>query len=138
MKGRANPARVHRPEWPAAPGPGAFTPPARKLKPVEELTEYVQCLKETRCQPATTGENAAQELGYSRLFASVYEEVRQRFKTLRRHRTQAGSDDLVADFAAIGLEKRAIVGERYVRLRDGDNPISACTLRRQGVPAIPM
>jgi hypothetical protein len=110
LKARANPARVHRPEAPpAVPGPGAFAPPARKLKPIEELTEYVQCLKETRCRfaPSKTGEEAALELGYSRLFASAYEEVRLRVKARQRD-GKAGSDDVVPDFAAIAGEEQAI------------------------------
>ena len=111
LKGRAKPARVHRPEGtPVAPGPGAFVPPARKLKPVEELAEYVECLKETRCRflPAKTGEEAALERGYSRLFASAYEEVRQHAKLRQGERAQAGSHDVVADFAAIAGEEQAI------------------------------
>ena len=106
LKGGAKPAKLHRPEGgPTIPGPGAVAPSARKLKPVEELAEYERCLKETRCRflPAKTGEEVALDLGYSRLFASAYEEVRQRVT----NRTQAGND-VMADFAVVAGEEQTI------------------------------
>ena len=79
-------------------------------KPVQELMEYVQCLAKNGCdfKPKITGEEAAKQFGYSRLFASTYDEVVIRAKTRQRNQEVPRGGDVIADFESIVLEEQLI------------------------------
>jgi len=88
--------------------------PSAFSKPVQELTEYVQCLKgqlpNRGCgfRADITGEEAAKQLGYSRLFASAYEEMILRVKAGEKAQAPVGRDDVIAGFDNIVGEEQAI------------------------------
>jgi len=83
-------------------------------KPVRELTEYVQCLKGQvkgrRCifKPNIPGEAVAKQLGYTRLFASAYDEMNLRVKTRQQAQQGARPSDVIAGFDDIVREEQAI------------------------------
>jgi hypothetical protein len=117
LKEKARPSGTLRPEWsPTGRGRERFanppqdSKPAQKLDPIQELTEYVQCLKQARCRPLLdqTGEEAARNLGYSRLFAGAYDEALQRYRVRQREKEQANFADFTADFEAIAKEEQTI------------------------------
>lgn len=97
-----------------APKPGADR--AVFSKPVQELMDYVQCLKGQmpklgcRFSADITGEEAAKQFGYSRLFASVYEEMSWRVKVEEKKKNlgNAGRSGVVAGFEDIVHEEQAI------------------------------
>lgn len=117
LKEKARPSGTLRPEWShTARGRERFanppqdSRPAQKLDPVQEMTEYVQCIKQSRCRPLLdqTGEEAARHLGYSRLFAGAYDEALLRYKVRQREKEQANFADFIADFEAIAREEQTI------------------------------
>jgi hypothetical protein len=82
-------------------------------KPVQELMQYIDDLKAGRVAfgAGITGEEAAKQLGYSRLFASAYEEVILRTKARLAKAEQDGGpsiNDIVGDFEGIMREEQAI------------------------------
>jgi len=95
-------------------GPGAAIDQSEFSKPVRELTEYVQCLKGQvkgrRCifKPNIPGEVAAKQLGYTRLFASAYDEINLRVKTRQQAQGGAHPSDVIAGFENIVNEEQAI------------------------------
>ena len=79
-------------------------------KPVQELMEYVQCLRKGQCSfnPGINGEEAAKQFGYSRLFASAYEEMILHEKAHERKQERLRLDDIVASFEVIVQEEQTI------------------------------
>jgi hypothetical protein len=79
-------------------------------KPVQELMKYVQCLRKGQCafDPGVTGEEVAKQFGYSRLFASAYEEVvlQAKARQAKKERTRFGG--LVSGFELIVQEEQTI------------------------------
>jgi len=79
-------------------------------KPVQELMEYVQCLLKAACSfnPGITGEEAARQFGYSRLFASAYEEMILHAKARASNKARPRLNDIVARFEEIIQEEQTI------------------------------
>lgn len=79
-------------------------------KPVQELMKYVQCLRKGQCSfnLRITGEEAAKQFGYSRLFASAYEEMILQEKARERKQERPHLNDIVARFELIVQEEQTI------------------------------
>jgi hypothetical protein len=72
--------------------------------------EYVECLEKSGCSFdwGITGEEAAKQLGFSRLFASAYEEMSLHAKARQRDQERVRRDDIIPGFEAIVGEEQAI------------------------------
>lgn len=95
------------------PAVGASAPPTNPSqgtypKHVQELVDYLECLRKAKCSFSLTGEETAQQLGYSRLFASAYEEMVFRIKARHREQKQVTPQDMVAEFETIVREEQTI------------------------------
>jgi hypothetical protein len=84
--------------------------PSAYSKGVQELMQYADDLRHERVAFATkfTGEEAAKQLGYSRLFASAYEEVILRVKTIEQSKKSAQLSDVIVGFDNIVHEEQTI------------------------------
>jgi hypothetical protein len=123
LKERARPIRTHPPGGPTAARASAeLLRSARPLEPVQELMEYEQCLRNGRCAflPTRSGEEVATELGYTRLFASAYEEVRLQVRTREYVGDKMRPEDITAHFAAILDEEQKL--DQMMQRRDGFSP----------------
>jgi hypothetical protein len=78
-------------------------------KPVQELTDYLNCLNKGSCSfsDELSGEAAAKQFGYTRLFASAYEEVSLRLKSRDPGETSLYASS-VAAFESIVAEEQVI------------------------------
>lgn len=96
------------------PQPTELTPsgldPAAFSKPVQELMKYVQCLRKGQCafDPGVTGEEVAKQFGYSRLFASAYEEMALQAKAREGKKERTRFGDLLSGFELIVREEQAV------------------------------
>lgn len=106
--------QVQSKETPAKQKPTELTPSgldeAAFSKPVQELMKYVQCLRKGQCSfnPRVTGEDAAKQFGYSRLFASAYEEMILQQKGRESKQERPRLTDIVASFEVIVQEEQTI------------------------------
>lgn len=98
----ASPPVVGASAPPTNPGQGTYP------KHVQELVDYLECLRKAKCSFSLTGEETAQQLGYSRLFASAYDEMILRIKAYESNTGRASTDDVIAQFEAIVREEQAI------------------------------
>lgn len=79
-------------------------------KPVQELMEYVECFRKDRCafKPTVSGEEAAKQFGYSRLFVSAYDEVALKSQLRIQKRQMLSRKEVLSDFENIVAEEQAI------------------------------
>jgi hypothetical protein len=79
-------------------------------KPVQELMKYVQCLGKNQCSfsAGITGEEAARQFGYSRLFASAYEEMILQVKSKEGKEQGIRLGDVIRGFEQIVQQEQAI------------------------------
>jgi hypothetical protein len=77
---------------------------------VQEMMDYVECLKEAKCafRSDITGEEAAKQFGYGRLFASAYEEMTLRARGLEHNQHRPQSSDIIVGFETILREEQEI------------------------------
>jgi len=114
LRARANPAKAYPAEGQfSIPGQAELPGPGPKLKPVQELMAYVECLKgqvDRSCsfRADLSGEAAARQLGYSRLFASAYEEMAWRAKMGEKGQESFNRSDLISGFDRIVHEEQVI------------------------------
>jgi hypothetical protein len=74
------------------------------------MIDYVDCLKKAKCafRSDLTGEEAAKQFGYGRLFASAYEEMILRAKGLEQDQHKPQRRDIIAGFETILREEQEI------------------------------
>ena len=83
---------------------------AKYSRPVKDLIGYYKGLDSGRMvfSMRTTGEQAARQLGYTRLFASTYDELLERTRLKLSRQRRAGIKDILADLLSIIHEEQEI------------------------------
>lgn len=94
-------------------------------KPIQELMQYVDDLKQGKVafSAGMPGDEAAKQLGFTRLFASAYDEMTFRAKSAQNNQKRLRAPDIVAGFEQILSEEQAI--DRLQAKRDRNAAVIA-------------